>query len=229
VHANADAQPADEAVLVRLLLVMTVVTGAVDAVSILQLGQVFVANMTGNVVFLGFAIAGARGFSVAASLVALGAFLAGAAVAGRHFPSVVGLRRSRLGQMAAAEAVLFAAATALAVTTNGMEARYTIMLLLAVAMGAQNAVARRLAVPSLTTTVLTQTLTGLAGDPWDLGRPGSQARRGLAAVAAILLGAALGALLVLRVSTGWALGATTSVLAAVATTALLPRHRTGVS
>jgi uncharacterized membrane protein YoaK (UPF0700 family) len=96
-------------------------------------------------------------------------------------------------------------------------------------MGAQNAVARRLAVPNLTTTVLTQTLTGLAGDPWDLSRPGSKARRGLAAVAAILLGAALGALLVLRASTGWALGATTSVLAAAAATALLPRHRTGVS
>ena len=46
------------------MLVLTVVTGVVDAVSILSLGRVFVANMTGNVVFVGFAIAGASGFSL---------------------------------------------------------------------------------------------------------------------------------------------------------------------
>ena len=41
----------------------TVLTGIVDAVSILALGRVFVANMTGNVVFVGFALVGASGFS----------------------------------------------------------------------------------------------------------------------------------------------------------------------
>ena len=40
-----------------LLLGLTLLTGLVDAVSILSLGRVFVANMTGNVVFLAFAIA----------------------------------------------------------------------------------------------------------------------------------------------------------------------------
>jgi Protein of unknown function (DUF1275) len=54
-----------------LLLVLTVVTGVVDAVSILRLGRVFVANMTGNVVFTGFALVGAPGFSLSASLAAL--------------------------------------------------------------------------------------------------------------------------------------------------------------
>lgn len=54
-----------------LLLLLTVVTGLVDAASYLKLGHVFVANMTGNVVFLGFAIAGASGLSIWASLVAL--------------------------------------------------------------------------------------------------------------------------------------------------------------
>jgi len=44
-----------------LLLGLTVVTGLVDAFSYLVLGHVFVANMTGNVVFLGFALAGAAG------------------------------------------------------------------------------------------------------------------------------------------------------------------------
>ena len=57
-----------------LLVGLTVVTGLVDAFSYLLLGHVFVANMTGNVVFLGFAVAGASGFSIAASLVALVSF-----------------------------------------------------------------------------------------------------------------------------------------------------------
>jgi hypothetical protein len=38
-----------------LLVAMTLVTGLVDAFSYLVLGHVFVANMTGNVVFLAFA------------------------------------------------------------------------------------------------------------------------------------------------------------------------------
>src|SRR3954467_12690809 len=66
-----------------LLLALTVVTGLVDAVSYLGLGRVFVANMTGNVVFLGFASGGAKGFAIAASLIAIVAFMLGAAIAGR--------------------------------------------------------------------------------------------------------------------------------------------------
>src|SRR5438128_6151615 len=65
-----------------LLLAMTVLVGVVDAVSILSLGRVFVANMTGNVVFIGFALAGASGFSLSASLSALGGFLVGAGLGG---------------------------------------------------------------------------------------------------------------------------------------------------
>ena len=57
-----------------LLVGMTLVTGLVDAFSYLALGHVFVANMTGNVVFLAFALVGAPGFSILASLVALGSF-----------------------------------------------------------------------------------------------------------------------------------------------------------
>src|SRR6202022_4282993 len=137
----------EEAVLVPLLLMMTIVTGAVDAVSILRLGHVFVANMTGNVVFLGFALAGSSGFSVSASLVALGAFLAGAAVGGRVFTST---RPRRLAQVAATEGMLCGAAAVVAVAASGTAARYAMTVLLAVAMGCQNATARQLAVPDLT-------------------------------------------------------------------------------
>src|SRR5580700_5687454 len=66
-----------------LLVSMTLVTGLVDAFSYLVLGHVFVANMTGNVVFLGFALAGARGLSATASLTAIAAFLVGSLAGGR--------------------------------------------------------------------------------------------------------------------------------------------------
>src|SRR2546427_8629409 len=78
-----------------LLLGLTVVTGLVDAFSYLVLGHVFVANMTGNVVFLGFALAGASGFSIPASLSALGAFSVGALTGGR-LRAHLGAHRGRL-------------------------------------------------------------------------------------------------------------------------------------
>lgn len=49
--------------LVPMTVALTLLTGLVDAVSYLELGHVFVANMTGNVVFLGFTIAGAGGLA----------------------------------------------------------------------------------------------------------------------------------------------------------------------
>src|SRR5882724_8963501 len=103
---SGESKPREDAALVLLLLAMTVVTGVVDAVSILRLGHVFVANMTGNVVFLGFALSGASGFSVLASLVAVGAFLVGAAIGAR---SHAGTERQLLARTATVEAGLCAA------------------------------------------------------------------------------------------------------------------------
>jgi len=48
------------------LRVLTFTTGLVDAVSYLGIGHVFTANMTGNIVFLGFGIAGSGGLPVVA-------------------------------------------------------------------------------------------------------------------------------------------------------------------
>src|ERR1700678_4399925 len=67
----------DHGWLPAVMLVMTAMSGVVDAVSILSLGHVFVANMTGNLLFIGLALSGAPGFSLSTSLVALGAFAAG--------------------------------------------------------------------------------------------------------------------------------------------------------
>jgi uncharacterized membrane protein YoaK (UPF0700 family) len=64
------------------LLLLTVATGFVDAASYLGLGHVFVANMTGNVVFFGFAADPASGLSALMAAVAFAGFIIGAFVGG---------------------------------------------------------------------------------------------------------------------------------------------------
>jgi uncharacterized membrane protein YoaK (UPF0700 family) len=213
--------------LAPLLVTLTVVTGVVDATSYLELGHVFVANMTGNVVFLGFALAGASGLSISASLVALGAFLAGAFSGGWLGARHRAHRGHLLRAASTVQAVLIAAALLVALLadeppTRGV--RYTLIVLLALAMGAQNAAAQRLSVPDLTTTVLTRTLTSLASDSTLVGGPGSNLGRRAIAVSAMLVGALVGALLALHVSIAAALGvALALVLGAAVIVARLSR------
>ena len=181
-----------------LLLSMTVVTGLVDAFSYLVLGHVFVANMTGNVVFLGFALAGVPGFSVLASLAALASFALGALLGG-----ILGSRysdhRGRLHSSAAVlQAFFLAASVILAASGSPVTAgyRYALIAVLGIAMGMQNASARKIAVPDLTTTVLTLTITGIAADSTLAGGSGSKAGRRLLSVVTMLAGAFIGAVLI---------------------------------
>ncbi len=212
--------------LVPTLIVLTLLTGVVDAASYLKLGHVFVANMTGNVVFIGFAIAGAPGLSVVSSVIALAAFLAGARTGGAIGARLGAHRGHVLRGAGAVQSVLVAVAlvTALVAGTPPAEgARYAITAVLAVAMGIQNAAAQRLAVPELTTTVLTRTLAGLAGD----GAPSVLRLRRVASVLAMLLGALAGALLALRVSIAAALGLAFGLSAATALAAHALSRRPG--
>jgi uncharacterized membrane protein YoaK (UPF0700 family) len=205
-----------------LLLGLTVVTGLVDAFSYLVLGQVFVANMTGNVVFLGFALAGASGFSIPASLVALGGFSLGALTGGRLSTQLGGHRGRLLAVAGAVEALLVGASVGVAATASNPGsgvARYVLIVLLGLAMGTQNAAARKLAVPDLTTTVLTLTITGIFADGRLAGGAASRVGRRLLSTLAMFLGGLAGALLVLRVSTPLGLGVALSVLCLVAVTA----------
>lgn len=209
-----------------LLLGLTVVTGVVDSVSILALGRVFVANMTGNVVFVGFAISGAPGFSLAASLFALAGFLIGA-FGGGFFIEKFGSRRETLLRDAIGVElglVVVALLISLAAPTPfDSPAKDAIAAVTAVALGLQNSVARRLAVADLTTTVLTMTLTGIAADLRS-GDVVVVARR-LLAVATMLVGAVGGALLVLHEGASAALGLATGLLLVIGASALLTaRH-----
>ena len=78
--------------------------------------------------------------------------------------------------------------------------RYPLILSLALAMGIQNATARKLAVPDLTTTVLTLTITGIAADTSGAGGAGSSTGRRVVSVTSMLLGALVGAVFVLHVA-----------------------------
>jgi uncharacterized membrane protein YoaK (UPF0700 family) len=206
------------AALPGLFLALTAITGLVDAVSFLKLGNVFVANMTGNVVFLGFGLTRKTIKSSLASRVAIAAFLLGALGGGRVARRHGGHRGSH--QAIAATIGLAGFLVALLICLGwGYQTpgpRYLLIATLAAALGLQNATARALAVPDLTTTVLTLTLTGLAADSRiGAARPSRPLRR-VASVLAMLVGALVGALLVLDVGVAAALGSACILQAVVA-------------
>jgi uncharacterized membrane protein YoaK (UPF0700 family) len=182
---------------VAALLTLTAVTGLVDAVSYLRLGRVFVANMTGNVVFLGFSADPRSGLSAAASVIAIAGFLLGALAGGRAAHALAAARPRRWLAMAfTGEALILGAVAAL--TGTGVlpfagPGRFATIAVLAVALGVQNSTVRHLGAPDLTTTVLTLTLTGLTADSSLAGGPGARPHRRLGSVAAMLAGAAAGA------------------------------------
>ncbi len=205
-----------------LLLGLTVVTGLVDAFSYLVLGHVFVANMTGNVVFLGFALVGAPGFSIGASAVALVSFWFGALVGGKVGVRVGEHRGRYLTAAVSGQAALLAVSVLLAALSSHPVPggyRYPLIVALAVAMGIQNATARKLAVPDLTTTVLTLTITGIAADSSIVGGRGSSTGRRVISVASMLVGALVGAVFVLHVAIVLPLVTALVVLSAVAVAA----------
>jgi uncharacterized membrane protein YoaK (UPF0700 family) len=207
--------------LVAVLLGLTVVSGLIDAVSYLGLEHVFTANMTGNVVVLGFAAAGAPGFSVPHTLTSLASFVVGAIAGGRVAVRLGGGSRRTWARLTlAAEAVLLGVSAVVAFAAPGATATvYTLIAVTAFAMGLRNATVRKLGVPDLTTTVLTMTLTGLAADSRAGGGPATRSPRRTASVIAMVAGAALGAWLVLHHGLGIPLAIAAGLVAVLAVTA----------
>ena len=212
-----------------LMLALTFTTGIVDAVGYLGLDRVFTANMTGNVVILGMALAGADDLPVLGPALALVGFLAGAALGGRVLRTAPAGWSHRTSNTFAATGVLAVGLGVGALVVppeEGTVWALVVTTLLAVAMGLQAASARRLAVKDVTTVVVTSTLTGLAADSRLAGGTGDGWARRSLAVALILVGAAVGALL-LKVGGDHGIGVGmlfAGVLALVAA-ALGHRHR----
>lgn len=188
------------------LIVLTLTAGMIDAVAFLALERVFAANMTGNLVVLGFAIAGEPTLQIGGPLLALAAFLAGAGLFGLIDRS----RESRhrmLARMVRIEVASVAVAGVVAIDYAAEdEARRLVMTaLLAGAMGVRNATIRRVAIPELRTTVLTLSIAGFAADEAVGGRHRAGDRLRLVGIVAMLAGAIVSALLVLNAPLVWAL------------------------
>ena len=200
---------------VSLMLLLTFVTGIVDAVGYLALDRVFTGNMTGNVVILAMALGGADELPVLGPLTALATFTLGALVAGLI------LRRRPAGWSTAVTVLLLTGASVLAVLgvlLHVLGPGIVIAVLAAAGtaavMGVQATVARKVAVVDMTTVVVTSTLTSWASETLVVGGVGAVLNRRVGALLAILAGALSGALL-LR------LGALVPMLLAAALTAVV--------
>jgi uncharacterized membrane protein YoaK (UPF0700 family) len=193
--------PTTEKIVPYTLLGMTAVTGLVDAVSFLSLGRVFTANMTGNVVILAFATARVPGLSIARSLTALLSFLVGAIFGGRIMARAGADSQIRFAVQAFLLEVAFLfAASFCSIGYRGdlLEDSFqpfALIALTALAMGTRNAAVRKLAIPDLTTTVLTLTITGIGADSSLANGNNPRLARRVESVVAMFLGAALGAVI----------------------------------
>ena len=220
-------QTGGDRVIYRCLLGLTVVTGVVDAVSFLRLGHIFTANMTGNVVFLGFALAGETEISAARSSTALASFACGGFLGGRISAKVGASTQSLLIAMTIETALLLcsAAGASLERSHSSTALVYPVLVLMAIAMGVRNAVVRRLGVRDLTTTVLTMTITGLAADSQLGGGRGDRSRARMLPI--LMMGAgAFGGALVLRAFGLAAALAAAAVFVAALAMYVIARRRT---
>src|SRR6201990_2955304 len=219
----------EDSILPYALLGMTTVTGLVDAVSFLSLGHVFTANMTGNIVLLGFASTGVPQVSMARSITALLGFLAGSLAGGCIMAGASAVAQLRAASSVFALEIVFLVGATLAalgysvVSSPHFLRLYAMIAFTAIAMGMRNAAVRKLAVPDLTTTVLTLTITGLAADSSLARGKNPRLQRRIAAVVAMFAGAALGSI-TLRHSVFMAL-AFSVVLSSLCSLALLISSR----
>lgn len=211
-----------------MLVGLTVLAGIVDACSILRLGHVFVATMTGNLVFVGLAIAGAKGFAIVPCLLSIGGFIVGALAGGHACRTCRGHRGRALRNVLDVKLTLATVVAVLAITNPhpSVVIRDAMVVLLATSMGTQLAAIRFLKVPDLMTVVLTLTITGVLTEH-DLGpfHP-AMVRRGLALIA-FAIGAVGGALLVLNFGLTAGLAAGLVVIVAVAIAAHLTSNAVG--
>jgi uncharacterized membrane protein YoaK (UPF0700 family) len=206
-----------------MLVALTVLAGIVDAASILRLGHVFVATMTGNLVFVGVAVAGAKGFAVSPCLLSIGGFIVGALSGGRACSAARGHRGRALRNVLGLKLVLATVVTALIVAVSGNPGagtRDVAVVLLAMSMGCQLAAIRYLKVPDLLTVVLTLTIIGALTEH-GLGPFHPVVLRRAISVLAFIVGAITGGLLVVDVGLAAALGLGLAIIVSVAIAAHL--------
>ena len=180
-----------------LVVILTLCTGALDAVCFLPLGKVFSSVITGNLALLGIAVGEKNGGLAAnggltlagyAAGVVLGTLFAGTAERGQPvWPRRVSVTLAvELGIL-----VVFSAGWLVWSSHRGTATRMVLLVLAAAAMGVQTAAVRRLG--QMSTTYLTSTLTGLfaALATW---RMPDEWQRSVGVIVALVVGAIFGSL-----------------------------------
>ncbi|MDX1872267.1 YoaK family protein [Mycolicibacterium sp. 120266] len=190
--------PVSRRLTVTALLLLTFATGVVDAVSVLVLGHVFVANMTGNVIFLGFWFVPWSGVDLTAAAVAFAGFVAGTVLGGRLARHLDARVRRWLVVTLVVEATIIATMAGLAgagVLDYRDDSKLILIAGLAVSFGCQNATARQFGIQELSTTVLTSTIVGIGFDSRLAGGTGQGEKLRYTVVLTMCAGAVLGATL----------------------------------
>jgi uncharacterized membrane protein YoaK (UPF0700 family) len=190
--------PVSERTTVVCLLLLTFSTGIVDAISVLVLGHVFVANMTGNVIFLGFWFAPHTVVDMTAALVAFVSFVAGAILGGRLSRHLDGDVRRWLTVALGIEVVVLATLAILSgagVLDYHDNTKLVLIAGLALTFGSQAATARQFGIQELSTTVLTTTIVGIGFDSRVAGGTGHRERLRYSVVLTMCAGALVGATL----------------------------------
>lgn len=196
--ADRIASPAPERLTVAALLLLTFATGVVDAISVLALGHVFVANMTGNAIFLGFLFVPGTGIDLTAAAVAVGGFLGGAVIGGRLVRRLRQRTRRWLTVALGSEIAVLVVLSLLAgfgVLRQQDSTKLILIAGLALAFGVQNSTARQFGVQELYTTVLTSTIVGIGVDSRLAGGTGRREKLRYSVVLTMLGGAVVGATL----------------------------------
>src|SRR5271157_2365607 len=194
--AGVMASPVSDRLTVAALLLLTFATGIVDAISVLVLGHVFVANMTGNIIFLGFWFVPDAGVDLTAAIVAFVSFLTGTVIGGRLARHLGAQTRRWLTTSLGVEVVVLAALSILAGTgVLSYDANTKLLLIagLAITFGVQIPTARQFGIQELSTTVLTSTVVGIGVDSRLAGGTGSRGKLRAAVVLTMCAGAFIGA------------------------------------
>jgi uncharacterized membrane protein YoaK (UPF0700 family) len=192
------ASPVSVRTTVVCLLLLTFSTGLVDAISVLVLGHVFVANMTGNVIFLGFWFAPHTVVDMPAALVAFVSFVMGAVLGGRLSRHLDGNVRRWLTVALGVEVVMLATLSILSgtgVLDYHDNTKLILIAGLALTFGSQAATARQFGIQELSTTVLTTTIVGIGFDSRVAGGTGHREKLRYSVVLTMCAGALVGATL----------------------------------
>ena len=210
--------PVSTRLTVTALLLLTFATGLVDAISVLVLGHVFVANMTGNVIFLGFWFVAETTVDVLAALVAFLSFVGGTIIGGRLARHLDARVRRWLAIAFGLEIVTLLGLSVLAgtgVLDYHDNTKLILIAGLAIVFGVQNATARQFGIQELSTTVLTQTIVGIGFDSRLAGGTGHREKLRYGVILTMLAGAVVGATLT-RITVAPVIALAAAVVAAAA-------------